>query len=164
MSHALPASCELVLSTIVALRFTFNRLATYTDILYVYKIAIYRHHQYHIMSTTDTPTSTDIMDTCANCGKEGSEINICNKCKAATYCNAACKKKHRKKHKKKCEIRVAELHDEAYSRYLCRLKIVQFASFVCHPWKVGVNISRVVERHIAVDVAMHPFMILGVIL
>ena len=65
------------------------------------------------MSTTDTPTSTDIMDTCANCGKEGSDLNICNKCKAATYCNAACKKKHRKKHKKKCEIRVAELHDEA---------------------------------------------------
>ena len=30
-----------------------------------------------------------------------------------TYCNAACKKKHRSKHKKQCERRVAELHDEA---------------------------------------------------
>ena len=29
-----------------------------------------------------------------------------------TYCNAACKKKHRSKHKKACERRVAELHDE----------------------------------------------------
>jgi TPR repeat protein len=43
-------------------------------------------------------------------------MNICNKCKEATYCNAACKKKHRKQHKKKCEKRVAELHDEALFR------------------------------------------------
>ena len=50
---------------------------------------------------------------CANCGKEGINLNICNKCKEATYCNAACKKKHRSKHKKQCERRVAELHDEA---------------------------------------------------
>ena len=50
---------------------------------------------------------------CANCGKEGSNFNICNKCKEATYCNAACKKKHRSKHKKQCERRVAELYDEA---------------------------------------------------
>ena len=35
----------------------------------------------------------------ANCGKEGA-INICNKCKQVTYCNAACKKKHKSKHKK----------------------------------------------------------------
>ena len=47
---------------------------------------------------------------CANCGKEGAK-NICNKCKMVTYCNAACKKKHRSKHKKACERRVAELHD-----------------------------------------------------
>jgi TPR repeat protein len=40
-------------------------------------------------------------------------MNICNKCKGATYCNASCKKKHRKQHKKKCEQRVAELHEEA---------------------------------------------------
>ena len=53
------------------------------------------------------------VSVCANCGKEGSNLNICNKCKEATYCNAACKKKHRKQHKKKCEKRVAELHDEA---------------------------------------------------
>ena len=52
-------------------------------------------------------------NTCANCGKEGSDItNTCNKCKSVVYCNAACKKKHRKKHKKACEKRVAELHDE----------------------------------------------------
>ena len=54
--------------------------------------------------------NTDI-SICANCGKEGTNLNICNKCKAATYCNASCKKKHRKQHKKKCEMRVAELHD-----------------------------------------------------
>ena len=68
------------------------------------------------MSTTDEHTaSVDVSekDVCANCGKEGSNFNICNKCKDAKYCNAACKKKHRKQHKKKCEKRVAELHDKA---------------------------------------------------
>ena len=40
-------------------------------------------------------------------------MNICNKCKMAHYCNAACKKKHKSKHKKKCDRRVAELYDEA---------------------------------------------------
>ena len=56
-------------------------------------------------------TCTEDVDVCANCGKEGRDLNICNKCKVAKYCNAACKKKHRSKHKKKCERRVAELHD-----------------------------------------------------
>ena len=56
------------------------------------------------MSTTD-------ISTCANCGKEGSDLNICNKCEAVAYCNVTCKKKHKSKHKKKCERRVAELHD-----------------------------------------------------
>jgi len=58
-------------------------------------------------------------DICANCGKEGDEINnICNKCKQVKYCNAACKKKHRHKHKQDCEEhvrlaaeRAAALHD-----------------------------------------------------
>ena len=57
------------------------------------------------------------ISTCANCGKEGSEVNnICNKCKAATYCNAACKKKHRSKHKVACEKRIAELQEEELER------------------------------------------------
>ena len=60
-------------------------------------------------------TCIEIVDKCASCGKEGSDMNICNKCKDAKYCNAACKKKHRSKHKKKCEKRAAEiqaaLHD-----------------------------------------------------
>ena len=58
----------------------------------------------------------DEIAVCANCGKEGSNLNICNKCKEATYCNAACKKKHRSKHKKQCERRVGEFHDEALFR------------------------------------------------
>jgi len=62
------------------------------------------------MSTAD---EDDIISVCANCGKEGSDINnICNKCKQVNYCNAACKKKHRHKHKADCERRVAELHDK----------------------------------------------------
>ena len=43
-------------------------------------------------------------------------MNTCNKCKEATYCNAACKKKHTSKHKKSCERIVAEMHDEALFR------------------------------------------------
>ena len=58
-----------------------------------------------------TCTTKEEVDVCACCGKEGSELNICNKCKMVKYCNAACKKKHRSKHKKKCERRVAELQD-----------------------------------------------------
>ena len=67
----------------------------------------------------DLSMNNDMMmlTTCANCGKEGSNINnICNKCKAATYCNASCKKKHRSKHKVACERRVAELHEEELER------------------------------------------------
>ena len=34
-----------------------------------------------------------IIITCANCGKEDSDVtNTCNKCKMVMYCNAACKK------------------------------------------------------------------------
>ena len=61
------------------------------------------------LSTADVPV-------CANCGKEGEDVNnICNKCKKVKYCNAVCKKVHKKKHKKDCEeyIRLAtEKHDE----------------------------------------------------
>jgi len=77
------------------------------------------------MSTVDN----EVNDTsvCANCGKEGSDVNnICNKCKMVKYCNAVCKKVHKKKHKKDCEeyqrlaaekqneeLRIAaELHNE----------------------------------------------------
>ena len=63
------------------------------------------------MSTADNTVSV-----CANCGKEGDDVNnICNKCKKAKYCNAVCKKVHKKKHKKDCEefVRLAaEKHEE----------------------------------------------------
>ena len=65
------------------------------------------------LSIDDDNTEISI---CANCGNEGTNMNTCNKCKAATYCNASCKKKHRKQHKKKCEMRVAELHEEELQR------------------------------------------------
>ena len=61
----------------------------------------------------DLANIDNYVSVCANCGKEGSNLNFCNKCKEATYCNAACKKTHRSKHKKQCERRVAEMHDEA---------------------------------------------------
>ena len=53
---------------------------------------------------------------CAYCGKEGNHLNTCNRCKAAIYCNAACKKRHRSKHKEDCKKRVAELKEEELER------------------------------------------------
>jgi len=65
------------------------------------------------ISTNDDDNNEILLDICANCGKEGSDVkNTCNKCNMVIYCNAACKKKHRSKHKKACDKRVAELHDE----------------------------------------------------
>ena len=56
--------------------------------------------------------STVNLSVCANCGKEGisDNMNVCNKCKKATYCNAVCKKVQ-----KECEEHVrqaAMMHDE----------------------------------------------------
>jgi len=66
-----------------------------------------------MLNNMNTANNTDSIPTCANCGKEGSDVNnTCNKCMSVKYCNAACKKKHRHKHKKECERRVSELHDE----------------------------------------------------
>ena len=71
-------------------------------------------------SNNITSTGADSsISICANCGKEGDDVNnICNKCKVVKYCNASCKKKHRSKHKTKCEEHVrlaaehaAKLHD-----------------------------------------------------
>ena len=65
---------------------------------------------------TDNINTATIL--CAACGKERGDnnMNTCNKCDLAVYCNAACKKKHRPKHKKKCEKRAAELYDEKLFR------------------------------------------------
>jgi hypothetical protein len=64
-------------------------------------------------------TCTEEVDTvCACCGKEGSDLNICNKCQMVKYCNAACKRKHRTKHKKKCERRAAEIKAELHEEQL----------------------------------------------
>ena len=64
------------------------------------------------LSTAD---NKDSISVCANCGKEGSDVNnICSKCKQVKYCNAICKKVHKKKHKKDCEEHIrqaAELRD-----------------------------------------------------
>ena len=55
----------------------------------------------HQMASVDNTSAN-----CAACGKEGGNLNTCNKCKMVQYCNAACKKKHRSKHKKACEKRL----------------------------------------------------------
>ena len=59
--------------------------------------------------SSNDPDDTDMLTViCVNCGKEVINPNTCNKCKAVTYCNASCKKKHHKQHKKKCEISTAK--------------------------------------------------------
>ncbi|EJK53195.1 hypothetical protein THAOC_27423, partial [Thalassiosira oceanica] len=45
----------------------------------------------------------DDMDTCANCGKRGSDtvtLKKCNACHLVKYCGVDCQKAHRKEHKK----------------------------------------------------------------
>ena len=70
----------------------------------------------NIAASINKLSLTSGISTCANCSKDISNPNICNKCKAAVYCNAACKKKHRSKHKEACERRVAEMHEEELER------------------------------------------------
>ena len=70
----------------------------------------------NIAASINKLSLTGDVSTCANCGKDVSNPNICNKCKAAVYCNAVCKKRHRSKHKTECERRVAELHEEELER------------------------------------------------
>ena len=89
----------------------------------------------------------DEVALCANCGKEGNNLNICNKCKEATYCNAACKKKHRSKHKKQCERRVAELHDEAlFNEPPPQFGDCPICFNVCQLWLVEEGTCHVAER------------------
>ena len=66
------------------------------------------------LSSLNIIGDVELASACANCGQEGDgdNMNACNKCDLAKYCNAACKKKHRSKHKKACVKRVAELYDE----------------------------------------------------
>ena len=73
-----------------------------------------------MLQNLSTDDKEVIVSICANCGKEGSDVNNrCNKCKKVKYCNAAFKKKHRHKHKKDCEEHIrqaaehnAKLHDK----------------------------------------------------
>jgi len=100
------------------------------------------------MSTADVEETT--VSVCANCGREGSDIdNVCNKCKSVKYCNAACKKKHRHKHKKECRKRAAK-----YSNNLRQQKIVQSVFYDCQHYIPEGFIWHVVERLFAVDVIM----------
>ena len=65
----------------------------------------------------DLSINNDKSTLCANCCKVVvGNPNICNKCKAETYCNAACKKRHRHKHKDSCEQHIAELQEEEIER------------------------------------------------
>lgn len=97
-----------------------------------------------------------IISVCANCGKEGNDINnTCNKCKMVKYCNAACKKKHKKKHKKACDRRVAELHDEKlFKPPPLQYGDCQYALNEYHYVYRVVNIMLAVERGFVLDVLL----------
>ena len=60
-------------------------------------------------------SSGDSVDSCANCGKHGSDavkLKNCTACRLVKYCGVDCQKAHRKQHKKACKQRAAELKDE----------------------------------------------------
>jgi len=61
---------------------------------------------------SSTEDDNDVPNTCANCGKEGSNLKSCTACKLVKYCNRECQIAHRPQHKKVCKKRAAELHDE----------------------------------------------------
>ncbi|EJK51519.1 hypothetical protein THAOC_29304 [Thalassiosira oceanica] len=62
----------------------------------------------------------DVIEACANCGKQGSDtvkLKDCTACRLVKYCGVDCQRAHRKQHKKACKQRAAELKDEQlYSR------------------------------------------------
>jgi len=119
------------------------------------------------MSTRD---ADDKVNVCANCGKEGDDVNnICNKCKVVKYCNATCKKKHKKKHKKDCEEHVklaaekheeelriaAELHDEKlFKQSPPKDDCPNYLHF-----KQGIDIRHVAEKSYVMDVHMLLYLI-----
>ena len=54
-----------------------------------------------VCEMNDKLENSAAVSICANCGKEGDDVNnVCNKCQSVKYCNAVCKKVHKKKHKK----------------------------------------------------------------
>ena len=69
-------------------------------------------------------SSGDSVDSCANCGKHGSDavkLRNCTACRLVKYCGVDCQKAHRKQHKKACKQRAAELKDgQLYSQGLER--------------------------------------------
>ena len=67
------------------------------------------------MDTNGVPADVEGEETCANCGKHGSntvKLKSCTACRLVKYCGVDCQKAHRKQHKKACKQRAAELKDE----------------------------------------------------
>ncbi|EJK57190.1 hypothetical protein THAOC_22795, partial [Thalassiosira oceanica] len=61
------------------------------------------------------PVADVVNETCANCGKQGSDtvkLKNCTACRLVKYCGVDCQRAHRKQHKKACKQRAAELKDE----------------------------------------------------
>ncbi|EJK59560.1 hypothetical protein THAOC_20200 [Thalassiosira oceanica] len=61
------------------------------------------------------PVMDDGDETCANCGKQGSDtvkLKNCNACRLVKYCGVDCQRAHRKQHKNACKRRAAELKNE----------------------------------------------------
>ncbi|EJK54409.1 hypothetical protein THAOC_25967, partial [Thalassiosira oceanica] len=61
------------------------------------------------------PVAKNDGESCANCGKLGSDtvkLKNCNACRLVKYCGVDCQRAHRKQHKKACKQRAAELKDE----------------------------------------------------
>ena len=96
-------------------------------------------------------TSTDKVDVCANCGKDGGNngLKACTACKLVKYCNRDCQMAHRSKHKKACRKRAAEMRDEELFKEppnkdcpICLLRLPLLA-LVVHTWLVAENLFDV---------------------
>jgi len=94
------------------------------------------------------------------------DTSICADRGKEEYCNAACNKNHRSKHKKDCEEyateRAAEMKNYSNNLRHC-IVIVRFALNDYRHLRRGGNTRLVVERQYAVDVVMHPSLIIKAI-
>ena len=101
---------------------------------------------------------------CANCGKEGINLNVCNKCKEATYCNAGCKKKKRSIassiKRNVSGVLLSYTMKRSSKNLLLNMGIVPSALYVCQLWLVEDSTCRAVGKEYVVDAAMLMCMII----
>ena len=112
--------------------------------------------------------NNDTLITCANCGKEGNNLNICNKCKAATIVMPPVKRSIDQNINKTVKgvllsymMKNLSAKDEqrscmmrSYSKSLCRMKIVPSACYLYHHFIQVGSTDHAAGKGFAVDAFM----------